>query len=336
MGILSRKRFLAGVASTTVSASSTFPAFAADFDWKWGSELSADHPIPVRAVEAFAQIRNDTSGQLNIRAFPNSVLGGQTAMLAQLRSGALEMLTFAGGLLDTVVPVASIELVAFAFPSRPSVFAAMDGDLGALIRREIMARDIMVLDRVWDNGWRDFTTNARPLRSVGDLQGLNVRVSVGKLKVDTIHSLGAVAVALNSNEMYTALQTHIVDAQESPIVAVESFRLFEVQKYYSITHHQWGGFWTLINMDKWKSLSSAFQRIVQTRIQEATMLQRRDTELLSASLQDKLERQGLVFNRAARDSFKEKLIANGYYERWKTEFGDRAWAALERYTGRLG
>ncbi len=330
----SRGRFLAGTAAAAAGAAS-LPAAAAEFEWKWGSELSADHPIPVRAVEAFNHIRADSGGRLDIRAFPNSTLGGQTAMLSQLRSGALEMLTFAGGLLDTVVPMASIELVAYAFPNRQTVFAAMDGELGALIRQEIVAKNIMVLDRIWDNGWRDFTSSVKPIKSVDDLQGLNVRVSVGKLKVDTIRSLGAVAVAINSNEMYTALQTHIADAQESPIIAVESFRLFEVQKYYSLTHHQWSGFWTLINMDKWNALPAALQQIVRARMDAAALQQRRDTELISASLQDKLERQGLAFNAAPPASFHAKLVAKGYYDRWKAEFGDRAWATLEKYTGRL-
>ena len=224
------------------------------------------------------------------------------------------------------------------FPNRNAVFAAMDGQLGALIRQAIGEKGILVLDRIWDNGWRDFA-NQRPPHSkrAGSCPGLNIRVSPGKLRVDTIRTLGAAAIPISSNELYTALQTRLVDGQESPLIAVESFRMFEVQKYASLTHHQWSGFWTLINMEKWNALPPSFQEIVRKEMDRAVQEQRRDTEIAYLSLQDKLHRQGLAaFNTPSPDSFKEKLVVGGYYGRWKTEFGDRAWTTLEKYTGHLG
>lgn len=334
---MKRSRFAAAAAAFAGGAAwGAVPAGAAQFQWKYGSEHSPDHPIAVRSTEAFERIRRETGGQLDIRSFPNNALGSDASMLAQLRAGALEMVNFAGGLLDTLVPVTSIENVAFAFPTVTVALAAMDGELGALIRTQIIQNGIMALERVWDNGWRNFTSSIKPIRSVDDLRGLNVRVSPGKLRVDTIRSMGAAAIPINSNEMYTAMQTHIVDAQEAPLIAVESSRFYEVQKYCSLTRHQWGGFWTLINIDKWNALPPAFQRILSTNMDAATKLQRRDLALLDASLVDKLQRQGLAFNEPSQATFKAKLVESGYYARWHNEFGDKAWTTLERYAGKLG
>ena len=330
---MKRATFAAATAATLASITIR-PARAVE-SWKFANDLTADHPINVRAVQACAKIRRETNGQLDIRLFPNNQLGGVTAMLSQLRSGALEMHIGAGGVLDSVVPLSSIENIAYAFPNRPAVFAAMDNDLGAVIRAAVLEKGMMTLDRVWENGYRDFTNSKRPIRNAADLEGLKLRVSPSKLRLDTFRSMGASISPLPSNELYSAMQTHVVDGQETPLVYVETQHYYEVQKFASLSHHMWSGYWTLINLDKWKSLSPQFQTILSARLNEAAVLARRDTEILALAVQEKLSRQGLAFNTVDIGSIKAKLHASGYYGRWKAEFGDKAWSALEKYAGRL-
>jgi tripartite ATP-independent transporter DctP family solute receptor len=329
-----RARFAAGAAAAFSTIGIITPAGAAQFEWKMGHDLPADHPMNVRSVEAAARILKETGGRVKISLFPNSQLGGDPAMLSQLRVGALEILAFPGAFLTTV-PVAAIENVAFAFPNSGAVFRAMDGDLGTVIRDAIKATNIWVLDRIWQNGFRDLTTSTKPIHNVDDLQGFKIRVSPGKIRVDTFQSLGAAPTPIAANELYTALQTKIVDGQENPLLTIETLRLFEVQKYCSVSHHMWSGYWTLINADKWKSLSPDLQAIVARELNDAAVKERRDTEIQSVSIQDKLHRQGLTFNSVDTASFKRKLLANGFYTRWKNEFGEKAWAALEKYAGKF-
>ena len=333
---MNRRQFTSAGAAFAGSAIIPRSSSAAEFKWRCGNDLTADHPISVRAVEAFGKIRKETNGQVDLTLFPNSTLGSDPSMLTQLRAGALDMLQYAGGILDTLVPLSSIENVAFAFPSRKAAFDAMDGELGAEVRKAIVDHGIMVFDRIWENGWREFTTSNRPIRTVEDLAGLKLRVSPGRLRVDTFRTLGVAVTPLPPNELYTALQTHIVDGQETALLFIETQRFYEVQKYCSLTNHMWSGYWALLNIDKWKSLPSNYQQIVAKHLNEAALLQRRDNENLGRSIQDKLARQGLTFNKPDPSSFKAKLIANGYYARWRGEFGDRAWSALEKYTGKLG
>ena len=337
MSTPSRKHFVAGGAATFASIGMLAkPAGAATFAWKWGVDTPIDHPIAVRAIEAFGKIRTQTNGQVDIRAFPSSSLGSDPAMLSQLRSGALEMLGYAGGILDTLVPVASIENVAFAFPNRTVALAAMDGDLGAYIRAQIKDKGIMVLDKIYENGYREFTTYPKPIRVVDDLQGMKLRVSPGKLRVDTFTALGAAVTPIAPSELYTALQTHIVDGQETGLLLIETQKFYEVQRYCSLSNHMWSGYWNLINMDKWNSLPANFQAIVSKNLNESAMLERRDSELQTVSVQDKLHRQGLAFNAVEVPTFKAKLATNGYYARWRDNFGPVAWGYLEKYTGKLG
>jgi tripartite ATP-independent transporter DctP family solute receptor len=333
----SRRRFVAaGATAIATVAFMSRSGRAADLKWKWGVDLSADHPICVRAVEAFTKIRKETNGQLDIQSFPNSTLGSDPSMLTQLRGGALEMLAYAGGILDGVVPITSIENVAFAFPRARVALAAMDGDLGALIRQGIVEKDIMVLENLWENGFREFTTSTHPIRTADDLEGLRMRVSPGKLRVDTFRSLGAAPTPVTTEQIYTALQTHIVDAVETALLVIETMRFYEVQKYCSLTHHAWSGYWNLISMQKWNGLTPKLQGIVRTHLNGAAILQRRDNVILNRSVADKLHRQGLAFNEPSPVSFKAKLVASGYYGRWRNEFGERAWSVLEKYTGKLG
>jgi TRAP-type C4-dicarboxylate transport system substrate-binding protein len=136
-------------------------------------------------------------------------------------------------------------------------------------------------------------------------------------------------------EVYVALQTHIVNGQESPLVTLQSQRWFEVQKYASLTHHMWNGYWILINSDMWKALPPSYRDSLRKHMNAAALLQRRDVDILTRSIQDKLQRQGLVFNKCDSNSIKATLTANGYYKRWQSEFGATAWSALEKYAGKL-
>jgi hypothetical protein len=182
---VSRKDVIAGTAATFATIGFIKPASAAEFAYKWAVDVPPDHPISTRSVEAFNRIKSATNGRVEIKAFPSSQLGSDPAMLSQLRTGALEMLALPGAFLNSVVPVASIENVAYAFPTRETAFKAMDGDLGQVIRADIMAKDMFVFDKIWENGFREITTSTKPIHVVGDLAGLKIRVSPGKIRIDT-------------------------------------------------------------------------------------------------------------------------------------------------------
>src|SRR5579875_3379085 len=127
---------------------------APEFRYKLATNVPITHPLNQRAQQASDRILKDTDGKLQIQIFANNQLGADTDVLSQLRSGAVEFFTLSGLILATVVPIASINGIGFAFPDYPTVWKAMDGDLGAFIRGEIAKAGLEVMDKIWDNGFR--------------------------------------------------------------------------------------------------------------------------------------------------------------------------------------
>lgn len=94
-----------------------------------------------------------------------------------------------------------------------------------------------------DNGFRNVTTSTKPINVVDDLKGLKIRVPPSSVWVTLFTALGASPTSINLNELYTSLQTKVVDAQENPLVLIEAGKFYEVQKYCSMTSHLWDGCW---------------------------------------------------------------------------------------------
>ena len=135
--------------------------------------------------------------------------------------------------------------------------------------------------------------------------------------------------------MYTALQTHVVDAQENPFAIEMTFRLYEVQKYLSVTNHMWSNFWTVVNADSYKALSPDLQKLLRSTINAAGRRQRAEMNVLNSSLRDKLQRLGMQINDVDAAPFRAKLAASGFYGKYKGQYGDANWALLESVAGKL-
>ncbi len=331
-----RKAFLRGGAATLASiAFVRFPGEAAEFNWKWAHATQTEHPLNVNAVKVSNAVLARSKGRLKIGIFGNSVLGGDPAMLQQVRTGAIQIYSGYGGIHQSVAPLAGIEAIGFAFRDQKQALAAFDGPLGSLIRKQMDERGPFVtFERPWVNGFRQVTTSTKPVRALGDLAGLKIRTPPSRIWVDMFKTLGAAPTAIAAGEMYTALQTHVVDAQENPFTIIETFRLFEVQKYISVTNHMWSNFWIVSNAEAFNALPRDLQRIVRDASNEAALTNRREMELSNASLADKLVRRGMQLNRLDTRPFRAAL--KPFYEAQRKEFGDTAWSLLQQSVGELG
>ena len=333
---LSRGRFVAGTTATFATIAVTkAPARAAQWSYKYASNVAIDHPLNVRMRECWDAVKRETGGRLEVAVFPNNELGGDTAALQQLRDGALQFVTLDGGILQSVVPVAAIQGIGFAFNDSAQAFRAMDGPLGDYVRDAIRARGLYVHPKMWEIGMRQITTSARPIRTVSDLAGLKIRTPAGELWLDLFRSLGAAPGPLNFSEVYTALQTKVFDGEENPYAIIDIARLFEVQKYLSVTNHMWSAYHLLGNQDAWKALPPDVQATVDRNLTRYALLQRRDTQLRNDTLLDKLARRGMVVNKADTSSLRSKLSGSGFYAKWRDRFGPQAWQLLEKSSGKL-
>lgn len=332
---VSKGMFLAG-AAITAPAILTRPAGAAEFSYKYANNSPASWPMNTRAAEAVAKIKEETNGRLDITIFPNNQLGGDTDMLSQLRSGALEFFTLSGVILSMLVPVASISGVGFAFDNYDKVWEAMDGAVGNLVRAQIAKVGIVAMDRMLDNGYRHITSSTNPIHSPADMKGFKIRVQVSPLAMSVFNSFGASPTGINWSDVYSALQTKIVDGQENPLSIIDASKIYEVQKYCSLTGHSWDGFHFLANQRAWEALPTDVRDVARRHFNIMAMAQRADMRVANEAARAKLEGAGLAFNDVNRDEFRAVLRKSGFYSDWSAKYGKEAWAALETVGGTLG
>jgi TRAP-type transport system periplasmic protein len=336
--MISRRTFCGGAGGAgLLSVARARPAFAqsAEFRLKYGTAFPVDHPGAVRIREAAETIKDETNGRVEILVFPNSQLGSEPDMFAQTRSGALEFMSTSGVNL-TNVPVGGINAVAFAFNGYDQVWAAMDGELGAHVRAAFEKVNLHLFEKCLDNGFRNMTCSVRAINSPEDLKGLKIRVPGNQLWVSMFKALGAAPTAVNFNELYSALQTKIVDGQENPLALIQSAKLYEVQKYISMTGHIWDGHYILTNARRWSALPAEVRDVISRNFGRAALKERDDLVRQNKELEEQLKKGGLTFNYPDKGPFRSTLEANGFYAEWKKKYGDAAWAILEKYSGNLG
>src|SRR6202047_3310120 len=334
---VTRRHMLAGgsILLASVAAPRIVRAEQAQWVYKYANNLPEAHPMNVRAREMAAAIKQETNGRFDLQIFPSSQLGSDTDTLSQIRSGGVEFFTLSGLILSTLVPAASINGIGFAFPDYPTVWKTMDGDLGAYVRGEINKAGLEVMEKIWDNGFRQTTSSTKPITGPDDFKGFKIRVPVSPLWTSMFKAFDASPASINFSEVYSALQTKIVEGQENPLALISTAKLYEVQKYCSLTNHMWDGFWFLANRRAWEKIPEDVRAIVAKNINAAAVKERGDTEKLNATLRGELEGKGLLFNQPDVGPFREKLRSAGFYSEWKGKYGDQAWALLEKATGKL-
>jgi TRAP-type transport system periplasmic protein len=335
----SRRTLLKGSVASAVLANIGAPVVAraqtAEFTYKYANNLPDSHPLNMRAKEMAAAIKAETNGRFDLQIFPNNQLGSDTDMLSQIRSGGIEFFTLSGLILSTLVPAASINGIGFAFPDYDTVWKAMDGDLGAYVRGEIKKGGLEVMDKIWDNGFRQTTSSTRPINGPDDFKGFKIRVPVSPLWTSMFKAFDAAPASINFSEVYSALQTKIVEGQENPLAIISTAKLYEVQKYCSLTNHMWDGFWFLANRRAWDAVPVDMRAIVAKHINAAAVNERADVAKLNAGLQQELAAKGLTFNQPNTAPFRDKLRSAGFYAEWKSKYGDQAWELLEKAVGKL-
>src|SRR6187431_3065193 len=275
---LSRRTLLKASAASAVLGGIGAPLVAraqtAEFTYKYANNLPDGHPLNARAKEMAAAIKAETNGRFDLQIFPNNQLGSDTDMLSQIRSGGVEFFTLSGLILATLVPAASISGIGFAFPDYATVWKAMDGDLGAYVRGEITKANLVVMDKIWDNGFRQTTSSTKPINGPEDFKGFKIRVPVSPLWTSMFKAFDAAPASINFSEVYSALQTRIVEGQENPLAIISTAKLYEVQKYCSLTGHMWDGQWVLANGRRWAATPPDVQALITKHVTEAVMKQR--------------------------------------------------------------
>jgi tripartite ATP-independent transporter DctP family solute receptor len=331
-----RRALLAGAAAFPLLTILKWPASAAEFELKYATGQDPSHPVNLRAQEALTRIREATSGRIDIKLFPANQLGSDTDLLTQVRNGSIEFFNLSSLILATLVPISGITSVGFAFKNYEEVWGAMDGQLGDHIRSEIAKTPIFTVSKIWDNGFRHVTSSTREIRGPADLKGFKLRVPPAPPLTSLFKALDASPTPINFNEVYTSLQTKVVEGQENPLAIIATTRLYEVQKTCSLTAHVWDGYWVLGNKRAFAKLPADVQAIITRELDKSAGDQRADIAKLSDSLKADLKAKGITFIDVQQDDFRKALASTNFYAEWKQKYGPTAWDLMEKVSGKLG
>jgi TRAP-type transport system periplasmic protein len=327
---ISRRRFVGGMAAAAVAGCAAVKT--PEIKYRLGFSQPTDSPNYIRLKEMADRVHADTGGAMTIELFPESKLGNDSAMIAMVQKGELEMY-LGGNVFGPLVPVTEMPGLPFTFRNSTEVFAALDGELGDHIRSEMAAKGLHAFRHGMDNGFHHLTTSTKPIRSVEDLAGMKIRTPVQKMTVEFFEALGAKPMTFTLNRLYEVCRDRIVDGQTDPLAIVVLLKLYEVQTYLSLTDHWWSGFTLIANPNAWNALPADIRAILDRHVETAARAQRKDVEAINAGAIELLRAKGMVVNKADTSGFRKPLAA--FYARWKGIYGERAWALLEARVGKL-
>jgi len=240
---------------------------------KFAAANSKGHP-QVTGMERFAELVSQKSGgKIEVKLFPGGTLGGDVQTLASVQGGTVEMSVMNAGILSGTVPQFGVVDLPFLFSTPQEADAVMDGPVGTQLAERLPAQRLVGLG-FWELGFRHLTNERRPVNTVEDVQGLKIRVVQSAVPVSTFNTLGANAVPLPYPELYSALETGTVDGQENPLANIVNAKFTEVQKYLTLTGHQYNPQIVIVSKTFWDRLDADEQALLQEAATEARDYQR--------------------------------------------------------------
>jgi tripartite ATP-independent transporter DctP family solute receptor len=241
------------------------------------------------------QVEARTAGAVTVTIFPQGQLGNDAAMIDGARSGIIDIAMSGLNNFTGLVPAAGAFELPFMFPNRELAYKVLDGEIGQGISAQFTQHGLKVLGYP-ENGYRNMSNNKGPIRTPADLKGLNMRVNNSKALNDMFALVGANPQQLPVAELYTALETGVVDAQDHPIGIVLSFKFNEVQKYLSLTQHAYSALALVMNDAKFNGLTADQQKVVTEVAAEAVAMQRKLAQDKEAGMLADLKAAGMEIN----------------------------------------
>jgi tripartite ATP-independent transporter DctP family solute receptor len=276
---------------------------------KFATQNPKGHPM-VLGMERFAEnIAAKSGGKIKVNLFPGGVLGGDQANVSALQGGTLEMVVLNTGILASVAKELAIFDFPFLISNTKEADALVDGPVGKKLHAKLEEKGIVGLS-YWELGFRNITNSKRPILKVEDIEGLKLRVIPNPINVDWVKALGANPTPLPFPELYAALEQKAIDGQENPLTVINANKLYEVQKYVTLTNHQYNPQSVIISKKFWDNLNAAEKKLIDDASDDATKYQREQSRAQAASAVDGLKKGGMTvseFPAAELAKLREKM-----------------------------
>jgi tripartite ATP-independent transporter DctP family solute receptor len=259
---------------------------------KFANQNAKGHPV-VLGMEKFAElVEAKSGGKLKVNVFPGGALGSDQANISALQGGALEMASMNSGIYASLVKDFEVYDFPFLFGNAKEADAVVDGPFGKSLHAKLEEKGLVGL-AYYELGFRNLTNSKRPIAKVEDIAGLKLRVIPNPINVDWVKALDANPTPLPFPELYAALEQKAVDGQENPVATIKGAKFFEVQKYLTLTNHQYNPQSVVVSKKFWDTLSADEKKILQDAASESAKYQREQSRTAAAGILDNLKKNGM-------------------------------------------
>lgn len=328
--VVSRLRAIA--LSTVVGLSAASAAWSADFVAKIGHLESAQQSRHVLLEKVAALVAERTDGAVEFQIFPQGQLGQQREMTEGVQLGTLEATVAPAAFLGGFNPLVSILDIPFLLPDDAEAAQKIrSGAFGEALCDSFSTRGVVCVT-LWPNGRKHFTSS-KPLAAIDDFAGQKFRVMDSNILIEQFNALGASAIALPFGELYTALQTGVIDAQENPLDTIQRMKYYEVQKHLVVSDHGAMEDVVLFNPAFWNSLPEEHRTVIAEAFEEVVPeLIAHKAESVKAALAE-IEASGIDIREMSaeeKQAFREKMYP-ATREAFLSRTGDEGKALVEVY-----
>lgn len=242
------------------------------------------------------QVEERSHGEIKVNIYPQGQLGSDKQMIDGTRAGIIDLTMVGVNNYSGLLPESAAFTLPFMFPNREAAYKALDGKPGKTVLKNMEKFGLKGLGYP-ESGFRNMTNNRGPIRTPEDVKGLRMRVNSSKALNDMFNLLDANPQQLPVAELYTALETGVVDSQDHPIGVTLSFKFNEVQKYLSLTQHAYSPLVLTMNLRKFNKLSAEQQKIITDVAQEAVDMERQRSIEKEDEMIEELKASGMKVNR---------------------------------------
>lgn len=323
-----KKLALGAIVPLTVLAALPASAEIREHQLKFASANNKGHP-QVTGMEKFVELIKEKSGsKIDVKLFPGGVLGGDVQTVSALQGGVIEMTVLNAGILASNVKQFGAVDLPFLFNSGEEADKVMDGAFGTGLMDLLPDTGLVGLG-YWELGFRNLTNNRHPVTTLEDISGLKIRTIQSPIPIELFNSLGANAVPLPYTELYTALETGTVDGQENPAANILNAKFYEVQKYMTVTRHQYNPQIVLISKKIWDGLNDEEKALFQSAATEARDYQRKVSREVDAKAIEDIKATGMEVNELSpEETQKLRDAVKPLIDKFAAEIGPETVAAL--------
>jgi TRAP-type transport system periplasmic protein len=315
---MSLRNVLAGALAALVLAA---PVSAQPIEIKLG-HVGEPGSLFQKSADEYARRANEKlGGKAKVVVYGSSQLGGDREMVQKLKLGTLDM-ALPSTVMSSEVDLFGIFEMPYIVKDRAHMARIEKSVFWPSLAPAAEKRGLKVL-AVWENGVRHVTNSKRPIKAPADLNGIKLRVPEGKWRVKMFQAYGANPSPMKFSELFTALQTGVMDGQENPFTQIYSAKLHEVQKFLSLTGHVYTPAYLTVGSTKWNALPADVRKVLEDTAKETQAYVYDVAAKDDADLLGKLKSAGIQVNDVDRDAF--IAASRGIYD----EFGKEVAGAKE-------